>query len=233
MGWLEPRGTPPRSPHLTDRKVPAAGGDLTSLGLTITTTPVPGSLPRLRYLSDYRLRVRPVDLAGNALRPADANLMLQILEAAADPALRSAIPPEPLIYRRFEPVPAPELLPRRPFGPGEGLEQARHPQHPRGRCRRLCRRQPGERYSVPALPRNLRPPPCRSQGVTADGRDPRAARRGHRRRKEHRRRRRRRCSRSPAVRRGRKGERQLPETIRRLSSSKPATTLASRRATCA
>jgi hypothetical protein len=113
----------PGHPIAQDPEVPAAGGDLTSLGLTITTTPVPGSLPRLRYLSGYRLRVRPVDLAGNALRPADANLMLPILEAAADPALRSAIPPEPLIYRRFEPVPAPELLPRRPFGPGEGLER--------------------------------------------------------------------------------------------------------------
>ena len=113
----------PGHPVAQEPEVPAAGGDLTSLGLTITTAPVPGSLPRLRYLSGYRLRVRPVDLAGNALRPADANLLLPILEAAADPALSSAIPPEPLIYRRFEPVPAPELLPRRPFGPGEGLER--------------------------------------------------------------------------------------------------------------
>ena len=71
----------------------------------------------------YRARARTVDLAGNAHTPEVGRQPAQILEATGDPRYTCATPAQPLIYRRFEPVPPPELLPRWPFGPGEGLER--------------------------------------------------------------------------------------------------------------
>ena len=77
-------------------------------GLTVTFTPQEGSLPALRYGVTYRVEARAVDLAGNSL-PFD--------EGRAPG--RTASPP--LTYRRWEPVPAPTVVPRRPFGEGESL----------------------------------------------------------------------------------------------------------------
>ncbi|GGS90329.1 hypothetical protein ACFFV7_44135 [Nonomuraea spiralis] len=68
-------------------------------------TPVPGSLPALRYGRAYRLRARVVDLAGNALEP-----------AAEAPA--SALSQE-ITYSRWEPVPPPVIVERGPFNEGE------------------------------------------------------------------------------------------------------------------
>lgn len=102
---------------------PQAAADLTGLQLEINTTPPPATLPRLRFGSDYQARVRTVDLAGNAHAPDVADGLLTTLAGTGDPRYVCATPASPLVYRRFEPVPPPELLPRRPFGPGEGLER--------------------------------------------------------------------------------------------------------------
>lgn len=67
----------------------------------------PGSLPQLRYGSDYRFRARTVDLAGNSLPPDSTNA------AHASP---------PRTFGRFEPAAAPPVLLRTPRGPGESAE---------------------------------------------------------------------------------------------------------------
>lgn len=66
----------------------------------------PGTLPRLRFGRDYRFRARAVDLAGNSVR-----------EAALVPNHVS----EFHSFQRFDPVPSPTVVPRRPFSEGESL----------------------------------------------------------------------------------------------------------------
>jgi hypothetical protein len=82
---------------------------------------VAGSLPGLRFGRRYRLRVRPVDLAGNSLKFDDplADLLA---------AIGMAIPRDPngLPYLRFEPVAAPLVAPRQVEAltdPGSGLDR--------------------------------------------------------------------------------------------------------------
>ncbi len=82
---------------------------------------VAGSLPSLRFGRRYRLRVRPVDLAGNSLKFDDP---LADLLAAVGMALPRN--PNGLPYLRFEPVAAPLVAPRQVealTGPGSGLER--------------------------------------------------------------------------------------------------------------
>ncbi|MDD4923243.1 MAG: hypothetical protein PHF74_00195 [Dehalococcoidales bacterium] len=78
------------------------------LGVTFKT--VPGSLPRLRYGVTYRMRARAVDLAGNRLDINDKSL--------ADDKHAS----EPLVYGRFEPVPPPVTVMRKPITEGESVD---------------------------------------------------------------------------------------------------------------
>jgi hypothetical protein len=66
----------------------------------------PGTLPRLRFGRTYRFRARAVDLAGNSVRRRD--LLPQHTS-------------EPHTFRRFDPVPSPAIVPRRPFTEGESL----------------------------------------------------------------------------------------------------------------
>lgn len=73
----------------------------------------PGTLPRLRFGYDYRLRARVVDLAGNStFLPGSATF-------AADQA---EITP-PFTFRRFEPVSPPPLMLRTEPKEGESLER--------------------------------------------------------------------------------------------------------------
>ncbi|MFJ2578092.1 hypothetical protein [Kitasatospora aureofaciens] len=69
----------------------------------------PGSLPRLRFGRDYRLRVRIADLAGGGLR--------------ADEVGPAEEQTKELTYQRFEPLPPPELVPTREFADGEGQDR--------------------------------------------------------------------------------------------------------------
>jgi len=66
----------------------------------------PGTLPRLRFGRTYRFRARAVDLAGNS-----------VPERSIDP--EHVAPAQ--VFRRFDPVPAPVVVPRRQFTEGESL----------------------------------------------------------------------------------------------------------------
>jgi hypothetical protein len=76
--------------------------------LTVTFTPERGSLPALRYGHTYLVRARAVDLAGNSY-------------GHDDPAIPIKKESQPFEYLRWDPVPSPPLVPRRPYGEGESL----------------------------------------------------------------------------------------------------------------
>ncbi len=77
--------------------------------LAVTFVPKPGSLPRLRFGRRYRLKARSVDLAGNG--PA-------LIEHGLEPQTVSP----PIVYRRYEPVSQPVLLPRAKYKDSESVE---------------------------------------------------------------------------------------------------------------
>lgn len=92
---------------VTDTEAVADNGN----GLAVRFQAQRGSLPRLRFGHDYRLRARTVDLAGNSLDAADAGL--GDLEQATDP----------VSYLRFEPVDPPALVQRHRVSEGESVER--------------------------------------------------------------------------------------------------------------
>ncbi|MEI7725087.1 MAG: hypothetical protein WCK09_08270 [Bacteroidota bacterium] len=80
----------------------------TEFNLQTVFKPVTGSLPRLRFGNQYRIRVRTVDLAGNSL-PLDSG--------------KDQYASDPILYTRFEPVVPPSLIPTTPaYSRGESLE---------------------------------------------------------------------------------------------------------------
>ena len=83
----------------------------------------PASLPRLRYGHRYRLRARTVDLAGNSLDLAGADAVLAGFTTPGQdpPVLPTGA--DGLTYARFEPVPAPVLVPREQPAEGESVER--------------------------------------------------------------------------------------------------------------
>ena len=81
----------------------------TDYGLATNFRVQPGTLPSLRYGVTYRMRARVVDIAGNGLALEDA-------PSGTDSAS------EELTYRRFEPIPAPFLIPKTGIKPGESVE---------------------------------------------------------------------------------------------------------------
>jgi hypothetical protein len=104
-GWslVAPR---PGKPVENETGVPA---ETDKFGVQVSFAAKPGSLPRLRFGREYRMRARMVDLAGNSLSLEEAG------DAAATP---------PYTYFRTEPVPPPVVIPRRPLddSPGESVE---------------------------------------------------------------------------------------------------------------
>lgn len=76
--------------------------------LTVKFKPTPQSLPALRYGHTYRIRARAVDLAGNSYRH-------------DDPAIPDNTKSPEFEFLRWDPVPSPTLVPRRPFTEGESL----------------------------------------------------------------------------------------------------------------
>ncbi|MGW7647116.1 hypothetical protein [Streptomyces bobili] len=72
---------------------------------TVAAETEPGSLPRLKFGATYRFRVRLVDLAGGGLRH-------------GQPGGEDAT--EKIVHRRFEPHPAPELVPTAAYVDGAG-----------------------------------------------------------------------------------------------------------------
>jgi hypothetical protein len=79
-----------------------------NIDLTPVLEALPGSLPRLRFGHGYKVRVRAVDVAGNSL-PADHSNW----DKASDP----------IIYKRYEPVPSPALVLRDSLSTGEAIER--------------------------------------------------------------------------------------------------------------
>ena len=103
---------------------PDPAQDVTPLPLDVRFSAPEGTLPRLRFGRSYGLRLRAVDLAGNSLTLPEADSLTGLLSNLALPGIYPMIPGGRLIpYRRFEPVPPPELVARRRFGEGEGLER--------------------------------------------------------------------------------------------------------------
>jgi len=83
----------------------------------------PGSLPRLRFGGRYRFRARTVDLAGNGPGLDEATALLDKIFPSQN--LKPPILPQAddFIYRRFEPVLSPVLVPRARLTEGETLER--------------------------------------------------------------------------------------------------------------
>lgn len=108
-GWSLSAPRPGKRVDLVgDTLAPSTSPAANPLGLAARFTVPKGSLPPLRFGRRYRLRARPVDLAGNAL-PWTSD------DAAA------ATPQAP--YLRFEPVPAPTLSREAPPRPGESMDR--------------------------------------------------------------------------------------------------------------
>jgi hypothetical protein len=111
----------PGEPVQQEPAPPPASADLGALQLDVSVRATPRSLPRLRFLVDYRVRLRAVDLSGRSLTRARADTTTQLLDH--EPGYRVSLPERAFTYRRGEPVPPPELVARAPFSPGEGLER--------------------------------------------------------------------------------------------------------------
>ncbi|MFI6151799.1 hypothetical protein ACIBCA_03775 [Kitasatospora sp. NPDC051170] len=77
----------------------------TALPLEIDVQAKPGSLPKLRFGHHYRVRVRTVDLAGNGPTIDQGDALSDRVGQVLPPAGAET-------FRRFEPVPAPMLVPR-------------------------------------------------------------------------------------------------------------------------
>lgn len=113
-GWslAAPRpGTPVSPDGVVDPAAARSGNPAdTNIALSATFTAAPGSLPRLRYGTEYRFRARTVDLAGNDV-------------GFGDPTVLGDHASAPVRYRRFEPIATPVVLPRTPRTVGETVER--------------------------------------------------------------------------------------------------------------
>jgi hypothetical protein len=96
----------PREPY-EQPEVAKSDPALVSARLAVRFDPAPGSLPRLRFGTKYRIRALCVDLAGELLEQ----------PSAATPSS------DDVTYRRFEPAAPPAPLALRRFTPGESLER--------------------------------------------------------------------------------------------------------------
>ncbi|MFH8977011.1 peptidoglycan-binding protein [Streptomyces sp. NPDC017890] len=100
-----------------DEVVEPANEAQTSLPLHIDVGVRKGSLPRLRFGRGYRIRLRTVDLAGNGLTLSEADALVD-----RDDDGDWALPGHgPLVFRRFESVPAPAVVPRAPLDEGASV----------------------------------------------------------------------------------------------------------------
>ena len=97
---------------------------VTPLPLNVRFSVEAGSLPRLRFGRGYALRMRTVDLAGNSLTLSQADSLLAQLRDLVLPGVHPVTAAgQYILYRRFEPVPPPELVARRRFREAEGVER--------------------------------------------------------------------------------------------------------------
>ena len=108
-GWSLAVSRPGLSVGETHAQEPDAARDVAGTGfpLAVEHSLVPGTLPRLRFGRHYQVRVRAVDLSGRSV-PAEQ------LDDVHELAL-------PTAYQRWDPVPAPIVLPLTEFTEGESL----------------------------------------------------------------------------------------------------------------
>jgi len=113
-GWSLAAPTPGLSVMEGDGPPESVGNDaVTPFRIETTFKPVDFSLPRLRYGTSYRLRMRVADLAGNSIvEPEDDGFDDDGPSVTAEEEAR-----------RFDPVPPPTLLHRAPPVAGESLER--------------------------------------------------------------------------------------------------------------
>lgn len=97
------------NPAEDDTWIESPNSSATDYGLDATFRAMPGTLPTLRYGTNYRLRLRTVDLAGNGL---------SLDDAPGDFTGATA----PITYTRFEPIPSPYFVPKTGIKPGESVE---------------------------------------------------------------------------------------------------------------
>ena len=84
---------------------PQSNPATTAVQLQTSFTVQKGTLPRLRFGTQYQFRARAVDLAGNSFPPG----------AALDSIY--SLPPQPMPYLRYEPVAAPAVVLRKALDP--------------------------------------------------------------------------------------------------------------------
>jgi hypothetical protein len=108
-------------PHPTEEVEVPKNTAVTEFKMEVDMRPAPGTLPRLRFGREYRMRARAVDLAGNSipLDPPSSWKDAALVDIAAPKRDHVS---EKLIYGRFEPVPSPVLVPLKAFGEGESVE---------------------------------------------------------------------------------------------------------------
>ncbi|WP_277369609.1 hypothetical protein [Rhodococcus rhodochrous] len=108
-GWSLAVKRPGRPQNETDTVAGDAEPDVadTEFPLAVRFRVAPGSLPRLRFGRQYRLRVRAVDLSGRSI-PTDQLDDTHVRELTHT-------------YQRWEPVPSPTVVPLTEFTEGESL----------------------------------------------------------------------------------------------------------------
>lgn len=121
QGWSL-SAPPPANPLDLSSAGPESASPTALPFINMTIEAAPRSLPRLRYGSSYQLRARTVDLAGNGLSVEEANAILSELRFHGRPEPYIPIIKDDLPYRRYDPVPAPVLVPREEMTEGETLD---------------------------------------------------------------------------------------------------------------
>jgi hypothetical protein len=99
-------------PTLATQEDPTINKPLTPFKMDIEFQAVSGSLPELRFGTQYKVRARAVDLAGNSVS----------LKTESPDTLNAPADGVPLTYMRFDPVGTPLVVLQKKPGPGASLE---------------------------------------------------------------------------------------------------------------
>ncbi|WP_027156493.1 hypothetical protein [Methylobacter luteus] len=122
-GWSLSASPPANPIDMLPQAEPAYSHGLVGLPqLEIDFKPPDYSLPQLRFGSYYQVRARTVDLAGNGPTIEEADAVVEALKAQGSRTPILLGEPKDFRYRRFEPISAPELVPREVFTEGESID---------------------------------------------------------------------------------------------------------------
>ena len=127
---------------------------------------VPGHPPASALRRRYRLRVRTVDLAGNAHSLGVADQLPQILEGTGDPRYAVATPPSRWSTAASSRCRRPSSCRGCRVRPGRGRRAARHPEHAGHQsAKEYAEASQGAAERVAALPETARPSSAGGQGL--------------------------------------------------------------------